>query len=139
MSLFHSSVYSILSYFTAVLSRGWMESPKTYPRLQLISLRMCLCGKAWRERKSSSTSGDSTRQTSAPAATGRNWCNNSLMTGGHPNLSLTRVYAILEQSAIIKIIIMVMIVIGIIDSFSCYFFKKRKTTIECETIRLPFV
>lgn len=102
VSLFHSSIHPILSRFSAVLSRGQMESPRTFPRLQLISLRMCLCDKAWRERKSSSTSGDSTRLTSAPAATGRSWCNNSHMTGGHRNLSLTRAYTILEQSTIIK-------------------------------------
>lgn len=101
VSLFHSSIHSFLSHFSAVLSRGWMENPRTFPRLQLISLRMCLCGKAWRERKSSSTSGDSIRLTSVPAATGRSWCNNSRMTGGHRDLSLTRAYAILEESTII--------------------------------------
>lgn len=100
-SLFQSSVNSILLHCPAVSSRGWMESPRTFPRLQLISLRMCLCVRAWRERKSSSTSGDSTKLTSAPAATGRNWCSNSRMTGGHWNLNPTRAYAMLGKSAII--------------------------------------
>ena len=86
-SLCSNLISSILLFFTAALSRGWMESPKTYPRSQLISLRMSLYDKAWKERKSSSTSGGFTKWTLAPAATGRNWCNSSLMTGGYPHLS----------------------------------------------------
>lgn len=89
-SLFHFSIHSCLSYSFAASSRGLMESPRTFPRSQQISLRMCLCDKAWRERKSSSTSGGSIRLTSAPAATGRSWCNNLHMTGGHNILIAVR-------------------------------------------------
>lgn len=52
---------AILTYFLIVLFCDWMENLKTYQRLQLTSLRMCLCSKAWRGKKSSSTSEGSTR------------------------------------------------------------------------------
>lgn len=52
---------SIISYFLLVLFHGWMENPKTYQGLQLTSLRMCLCNKAQKGKKSSSTSEDSIR------------------------------------------------------------------------------
>lgn len=86
-----------LSYSSAVLSRGWMESQRTFQRLQLTSHRMCLCDKACRERKSSSTSGDSIRLTSAPADTGRSWCNNSRMTGRLPHRTLAGTHTVLVQ------------------------------------------
>lgn len=75
--LFTRSFY----FSSAVLSRGWMESQRIFPRLQPISLRLCPSGKAWRERKSSSTSGASTRLTWVPAATGRSWCSSSHTIG----------------------------------------------------------